>query len=231
MSDYKLVLEHHGILGQKWGVRRFRNADGTRTAAGRKRYKDGVPASRLRKSNRLQKQVDKSLARYEKRFDKRVAKLEKKIGETDDKVNSDKKRRLKRQVSDEVSRWETVLQGHEAMSEAISIYGSTSIKDAKTSDEYKKAKTTIRQYNMDRRVASMVYTPRPADQLALEYAGARKRVEAMTRNGKKAVHNSSIMDMEIRRANQMQVDNMENFMNTINLNQQIATTTMASFGF
>lgn len=33
-------LYHHGILGQKWGVRRFQNPDGTRTAAGEKRYSD-----------------------------------------------------------------------------------------------------------------------------------------------------------------------------------------------
>ena len=34
-NDY---LMHHGVKGQKWGIRRFQNADGTLTAEGKARY-------------------------------------------------------------------------------------------------------------------------------------------------------------------------------------------------
>lgn len=41
-------LEHHGILGMKWGVRRFQNADGSLTAAGRQRYNIDVNTAKAR---------------------------------------------------------------------------------------------------------------------------------------------------------------------------------------
>lgn len=37
LPDSELELYHHGIMGMRWGVRRFQNKDGTLTSAGRKR--------------------------------------------------------------------------------------------------------------------------------------------------------------------------------------------------
>ena len=38
--EYRYELYHHGIKGQRWGVRRFQKKDGSLTPAGKKRYYD-----------------------------------------------------------------------------------------------------------------------------------------------------------------------------------------------
>lgn len=40
-EDKSKHLSHHGILGQKWGIRRFQKKDGTLTAAGKQRLENG----------------------------------------------------------------------------------------------------------------------------------------------------------------------------------------------
>ena len=77
MSESYLV--HYGIKGQRWGVRRYRNEDGTLTEAGKERYayktKDEIDpslngASRIWASNKLSKKnadrivVDSDRAAY-----------------------------------------------------------------------------------------------------------------------------------------------------------------------
>lgn len=68
MYGYEIISEsdltHHGIKGQKWGVRRFQNQDGSLTAAGRKRQaRDDYKAEKKRIRD-LHKTVD---AKYDKK--------------------------------------------------------------------------------------------------------------------------------------------------------------------
>lgn len=60
---------HHGILGMKWGVRRYQNEDGTLTAAGKRRQ------------NRLENKVREARAKFETKSARQGNKYQSKYGE------------------------------------------------------------------------------------------------------------------------------------------------------
>ena len=52
MGVYGKILVHHGIQGQKWGVRRFQNKDGSLTPQGRKRLEKAYKGSAWERSDK-----------------------------------------------------------------------------------------------------------------------------------------------------------------------------------
>lgn len=60
-------LYHHGIKGQRWGVRRYQNPDGTLTAEGRKRFGVGEPNKKAQKNYYKDTKRDRRINSFDSR--------------------------------------------------------------------------------------------------------------------------------------------------------------------
>ena len=98
-------LMHHGILGQKWGIRRYQNEDGTLTDAGKKRYgaesvdKINTALGAQRRLN----DVDKAIAYNKKdmrKSKKQMDKLELKSSRQAIKAPSEKEDKKSKKIAD-----------------------------------------------------------------------------------------------------------------------------------
>lgn len=67
---YGPYLAHHGIKGQKWGIRRYQNEDGTLTAEGYKRYKTSENFNRILEGKNLSDKEAKQRYKLKKQYER-----------------------------------------------------------------------------------------------------------------------------------------------------------------
>ena len=79
IDKYYEDIYHHGILGQKWGIRRFQRKDGSLTPAGIRRYGTVSNFNKVRKAEERARAAVKK-AKYAKKTAKEIEKINKKYG-------------------------------------------------------------------------------------------------------------------------------------------------------
>lgn len=83
MEISETYLAHHGIKGQKWGVRRYQNADGSLTTEGRKRKGLGEPRkslfSKKKKEEKTEAEKKEELKEYLRKHPKKLVKYSKEL--------------------------------------------------------------------------------------------------------------------------------------------------------
>lgn len=102
-------LAHHGILGMKWGVRRFQNEDGSLTNAGRKRYSDGpvdakAEAKALAKREKMENKM-KAAREYSKTYNEASS-----LEDKSDKLYAEAKEKYKSLGKTPLSRIKEVIK-------------------------------------------------------------------------------------------------------------------------
>ena len=111
-----MYLVHHGIIGQKWGIRRYQNKDGSLTKEGKAKYikENGYYKSKINNSlindayavgfvdkvtRQAQNSTNKKLKKYEakkenkntNKYDDKINKLQKRLNQYVKDLDTDKK--------------------------------------------------------------------------------------------------------------------------------------------
>lgn len=135
-------LYHHGIKGQKWGVRRFRNEDGTLTEAGKRKYydKDG--------------KLNKAGIKYNKKQREKFDRYKNAVKYTTLKVNKDKLEKLYNEyASVKQNNKQNFKKSHDdwVLNNPKKYKDYYDFKD-KTADEYFKSNDGKRQIKLEKEI-------------------------------------------------------------------------------
>ena len=142
---YNNELYHHGVKGMKWGVRRYQNADGSLTAAGRKKV-----------SKQYNRHIKQTTARVSRNNKKRYRDA---YNETADYMNNGGIDKYNKAYAKKLGKkaknhdYKNDAEYDRGMQEAFNSlmtkkYNQSLIREIKSDPSYQKAKFLCEQYDM-----------------------------------------------------------------------------------
>lgn len=165
VKNYSEELYHHGIKGQKWGVRRFQNKDGSLTNAGKRRQLK--LQDKLDKNVRKQTLADNKLldlraknrTRWESKYDKKISKYS---GKNEAKVNkiTNKKEKFLKEYDLDTKAIKTAQKiGNENHNKILKLkIKAISDPSIKKSESYKQAKLWASSQKLSEMMYGKTYT-------------------------------------------------------------------------
>lgn len=93
-------IKHHGIKGQKWGVRRYQNEDGSLTAKGKQRY--GTKENFEKRYPADKKKADVAMINSGREATKNAKEINKNLKEIEKEKTSKKQKQANKQIEEAV---------------------------------------------------------------------------------------------------------------------------------
>lgn len=163
MSQY--YLAHHGVKGQKWGIRKYQNPDGSLTSAGQGRYNkiSNKYNRQLAESQRENSGIKRHRAEYRAKLENKIAKLEAKKNSRNSAKIDKKIDKKKARLADQKAGDKYVNAGAKKHERVITQYRDMKLKavtnpDIKKTENYKRVESAYKHQRLSDLAYGSAYT-------------------------------------------------------------------------